>query len=86
MADELKNWFTIWWDWVDNRQVIRRIIVIGTWIVTLQLIMTLVKWAIAAENLRTGADIAMILGAAMTPITILQGFVTSFYFNARDTK
>ena len=86
MAEILNNWFTIWWDWVDNRQVIRRIIVIGTWIVTLQLIMTLVQWAIAAENLRTGADIAMILGAAMTPITILHGFVTSFYFNARDTK
>lgn len=86
MAEVLKNWFTLWWDWVDHRQVIRRVIVLGTWGVTIHLIVLLVQWAISGDNHRSGSDVAMILGAAMTPITVLQGFVTSFYFNARDTK
>ena len=79
-------WLTKWWDFIDSRQVVRRVIVLGTWVVTLHLIVTLIQWAIAPATERSGADIAMILGAAMTPITILQGFVTSFYFNSRDVK
>lgn len=83
MTEALNNVITRLWDWVDARQVVRRIIVLGTWIITIHLIVTLVQWAIDPLNTRPGSDIAMILGAAMTPITILQGFVTQFYFNTR---
>ena len=82
MADLLKNWFTTWWDWIDSRQIIRRVIVLGTWGITLALIWDAWQWAKLTP--RTGAEIAAILAAFMTPLTILQGFVTNFYFKARE--
>jgi uncharacterized oligopeptide transporter (OPT) family protein len=85
MAETLNGWLVKFWDWVDTRNVIRRIIVIVTWAVTIDLIYRC--WGWAATTTKTGTDVAAVIAAFMTPLSILQGFVSKFYFDSRgDTK
>jgi hypothetical protein len=71
------------WDWVDNRMVIRRIMTIGTFLMT----MWAIKWSMeyAFASTRPGTDIAMVIGAVMVPVNSLLGYMFSVYTSGSNT-
>ena len=72
------NWL---WDWIENRQLIRRIMTLGTFAMT----MWVIGWAMyfAMTSPRTGAEVAMIIGAIMVPVNALQGYLFGAYSTGR---
>lgn len=83
MSDFLNSWFVSFWDWLDNRGVIRRVI-LGvamwmTWEVT--------HWAMAfaAVSARPGIDLAAVIAAVSAPATALSGYVFKAYLDSRAT-
>lgn len=73
---------TAFWDWVDTRAVVRRVMTLGTFVMTVWVI----QWAMvfAMSSPRSGADVAMILGAIMVPLNALQGFMFAAYAKGRE--
>lgn len=69
------------WDWIENRQLIRRIMTLGTFVMT----MWVIWWAMgfASSSPRTGGDVAMIIGAIMVPVNALQGYLFGAYASGR---
>lgn len=69
------------WDWVDRRAVVRRVMTLGTFAMT----MVTIWWAMrfAMESPRSGADVAMIIGAVMVPVNGLQGYIFGAYVKGR---
>jgi hypothetical protein len=66
----------------EKHLIVRRAVMIWMMVMT-----TLVmKWAVvfAVTSPRSGAEVAMILGAILTPWTTLQGFIFKFYNEARQ--
>lgn len=70
------------WDWVDKRAVVRRVMTLGTFAMT----MWTIWWAMwfAMESTRSGADVAMIIGAVMVPVNSLQGYIFGAYAKGRS--
>ena len=69
------------WDWIDSRIVIRRVMTLGTFAMTMWVIWWSMKFAM--ESPRSGSDVAMILGAIMVPLNSLMGFLFSSYNQGR---
>lgn len=69
------------WDWVDKRAIVRRVMTIGTFCMT----MWVIWWAMgfASTSPRTGGEVAMIIGAIMVPVNTLQGYLFSSYSRGR---
>lgn len=76
------KYLSMFWDWVDTRVVVRRILTLGTFAMTVWVI----QWAMifAYFTTRTGAEVAMIIGAVMVPLTALQGYLFSAYSKGRE--
>lgn len=72
---------TVFWDWVDTRLVVRRILTLGTFAMTVWVI----QWAMifAYDTSHSGTEVAMIIGAVMVPLTALQGYLFSAYSKGR---
>lgn len=70
------------WDFVDSRLVIRRIMTLGTFGMT----MWVIWWAMgfAETSTRSGSDVAMIIGAIMIPVNALQGYLFGSYAKGRE--
>lgn len=70
------------WDLVDNRLLIRRIMTLGTFAMT----MWVIWWAMefASTSPRPGSDVAMIIGAIMVPVNALQGYLFGAYSTGRS--
>src|SRR5512139_4320892 len=70
------------WDFVDSRAVVRRIMTLGTFAMTVWVI----QWAMvfASGSPRPGSDVALILGAIMVPLNALQGFLFAHYSKGRS--
>lgn len=75
------NKLEAFWDWVDTRGVIRRIVlavaVYMTWAVS--------EWAMrfVAGCPRSGVDIAAIITAVTAPVTVFGGYVFKAYIESR---
>lgn len=69
------------WDWVDNRAIVRRVMTIGTFLMTMWVIWWCMKFAM--ESPRSGSDIAMIIGAIVVPVNGLQGYIFGAYVKGR---
>lgn len=69
------------WDFVDNRQAVRRSVLIFT----VGMVWYSTAWAqgYAAASERTGTDVALIIGAATGPLTVLMGYVFKLYAEGR---
>lgn len=84
MTELLHNWLTKWWDWVDNRGVIRRVVLgVTVWMLYVQ-----GQWAneYALKALSAGkADVgvAAIMAAITAPATLLAGWVFKTYLESR---
>ena len=72
---------TEFWDWVDTRAVVRRVMTLGTFALTVWTIWWATEFAEASP--RPGSDIAMIIGAVMVPINWLMGHLFTWYSKAR---
>lgn len=75
------------WDWVDSRAVVRRIVLL----VTLYMTYASFSWAarfaemyLAAKS-GGGLDVAAIIGAVTAPISVLQGFIFKAYIEGKES-
>ena len=78
---EKAKMITRFWDWVDSRAVVRRIILVFTlymtWLVTHQ------AWLFAHTSTHDGIGTAAIIAAIMAPTAALQGFAFATYSKGR---
>lgn len=84
MTDTLNNLFTQWWDFVDSRGVVRRIVLVAS----IYMLWTGSVWAndYAFAALAAGkADVgvAAIMAAITAPATMLVGYVFKSYLDSR---
>lgn len=75
------NHLVMFWDFIDRRAVVRRIMAIGTF----ALVVWVIAWAtrFAETSPRPGMDVAAIIGAVMAPLNLLMGFMFSSYSKSR---
>lgn len=78
------KYLTAFWDFVDTRAVVRRIMTLGTFSLTVHVIV----WAVwfATTSPRSGGDIALIIAAVMGPVNVLQGYMFARYSQARQRE
>lgn len=72
------------WDWVDTRSVVRRIVLF----VTLWMTWAAFVWAagFAETTDKSGVEVGLIIAAVTAPIAALQGFVFKVYSESRGEK
>jgi hypothetical protein len=72
----------LFWDWVDNRSIIRRVSFGVTILMTYQSF----QWAteFASTTTKDGVEVGLIIAAVTAPIAGLQAFVTATYSSSRD--
>jgi len=85
MTETLNNWITQWWDFVDQRGVVRRL-VLG---VSLWMLWDVSKWGMAYADKAlaagsTDAALAAVMAAAGGPATLLVGYVFRVYIDSRE--
>lgn len=70
------------WDWVDARAVVRRAM-LGC---TMWMVWRSTAWSMeyAASSKLSGADIALVIGAATAPVVALLGYVFKVYATSRS--
>lgn len=69
-------------DFIDNRQIVRRVMTLGCFWMMVDCYM----WAkgYAETPGKTGADLGLVLAAILTPVTALQGFLFRVYNDGRS--
>lgn len=70
------------WSWVDNRSIVRRIVLFAM----LWMTWSAFTWAamFAATSDKSGTDVAAIIAAVTAPISLLQGYVFQVYAKGRN--
>lgn len=81
MTQLIRNWFTDLWDWIDNRGVVRRLMVLGTFLLNGHFVLWAMKFSETSG--RVGADIALIIGAIGVPMSALAGVMFNTYSASR---
>lgn len=78
------NVITQLWDWVDQRGIVRRVVLFSTLYMTWEAY----QWAamFSATTSRTGMDVAAIIGAVTAPISMLQAAAFKVYSDSRGEK
>ena len=85
MAKIFENWLTRFWDWVDNRGVVRRIVLAATMWLTFWVSYRMTEFAFAAlEKSQISGNIPIIIGAITAPIVALGGYVFRVYLDSRS--
>lgn len=72
------------WDWIDRRQILRRVMVLGTWGLNGYVILWMLDFAKTTD--RGGADIAAIFAAVGMPVAALAGAMFRQYDGHRSTQ
>ncbi len=69
------------WDWIDKRAIVRRVMTLGTF----YLVIENLHWSyvFAVTSPRSGAEVAMILGAIGAPLSAMMGFMFNSYKDSR---
>ncbi len=83
LYSKLKLFLGTFWDFVDERLVIRRIFLFATGTLTFQSY----YWASSYANntIATTIDTAAVILAVTAPVTALQGFVFKWYSDSRGS-
>jgi len=70
------------WDWIDNRAIIRRIMVFSTMYMTWDAY----KWGthFAETTQRVGMEVPSIITAVTAPVIVLMGYVLKVYSDGRN--
>ena len=68
-------------DFIDNRQVVRRVVLI----VAIHMTYAVTYWSMgfAETSTRTGLDLAALIAAVTAPVTAFAGFVFKLYLDAK---
>ena len=84
MSKIFQNWLTAFWDWIDTRGVIRRIVLFTAIGMTFWISYRMTEFAFLALELdRVSANIPLIIGAVTAPIVGLGGYVFKVYLDSR---
>lgn len=75
---------TQFWDWVDSRAVVRRIVLFITLWMTWRAFVWATEFTYAHPTV-AGSEVALIIAAVTAPITVLQGYIFKVYSDGRDT-
>lgn len=77
----LRNSLTEFWDFIDTRFVVRRIMTFGTFLMTLYVIW----WAMGFVEVttRTGSEVSLIIAAVMVPLNTLMAYLFAIYTQGR---
>lgn len=87
MLDIMNNWFTSLWDFVDNRGVIRRIVLGATMWMTFWVSYRMTEFAMRALELdRLSGNVPLTIGAVTAPIVALGGYVFKVYLDSRSDQ
>lgn len=73
---------TMFWDWVDNRTVVRRGIVIFTLYMTIT--ETWHAWEFARASTFDGVGTAAVIAAVLVPLGAVQAFAFHMYTKGRE--
>lgn len=81
VSEQLFFWGRGFWNWLDNRMIVRRLLLIGT----MYLVWDSYAWckSFAEHTTRDGLQIAAIIAAVTGPVTILLKFVVDNYTEGR---
>lgn len=71
-------------DLIEHRQLIRRLAFFWMMALTTYVTVSLLQWAFTTD--RDLLQVAAVIGAFMTPLSALQGYVFSFYNRARERE
>lgn len=82
MIEQTKAAGKHFWDWVDGRAVVRRIVLGFTLFMTFYSFVEMVKFAYNSPY--PGMETAAIIAAVLVPITSLQGFAFKHYTAGRS--
>ncbi len=86
MPKIFENTITAFWDWVDNRGVIRRLVLAAAMWMTLWVSWKMAEFAMRALELdRISGNIPLIITAIAAPIVGLGGYVFKVYLDSRST-
>lgn len=77
----IKHAFTTFYNWLDNRAVIRRIVLFFTLYMTWYGVHT--AWLFAQVSTFDGLGTAAVIAAVLAPIAALQGFAFNHYTRSR---
>ena len=82
MTERMRLWGTGFMDWLDNRMIVRRVILV----MTMWLVIDSYFWAraYAWASSRPGQDIALVVTAVTLPVTLLLKFVLDNYAERRS--
>ena len=69
------------WDWVDSRAVVRRLVLFITLWMTYEI--TIQAWVFAKSSTFDGVGTAAVIAAVTAPFAALQGFVFSTYVKGK---
>lgn len=76
------NYLTDFWDWIDERHIVRRIVLAVTVYMTYASFVWAANFADTTD--KTGAEVGLIIAAVTGPVSLLQGFVLKVYSESRD--
>lgn len=81
MTERVRLWATGFMDWLDNRMIVRRVLLL----LTMYLVWDSYAWCkqFAVSTTRDGLQIAAIIAAVTGPVTVLLKFVLDNYTDAR---
>jgi hypothetical protein len=85
MSETFSNWLTSFWDWVDTRGVIRRIVLFTAMGMTFWISLRMTEFvfaALALGKISEGSIVAAI-GMITAPIVALGGYVYKAYLDSR---
>lgn len=69
------------WDWVDSRAVVRRLVLFITLWMTYEI--TIQAWVFAKSSTFDGVGTAAVIAAVTAPFATLQGWVFSIYVKGK---
>lgn len=81
MLIEIKQSGTHFWDWVDGRAVVRRVVLAFTLYMTWYGVHK--AWAFALLSTFDGLGTAAVIAAVLAPVAALQGFAFANYTKGR---
>lgn len=84
MSERIRLWGTGFMDWLDNRMIVRRVILL----LTVWLVLDSYAWckSFAEHTHRDGLQIAAIIAAVTGPVTVLLKFVLDNYTQAKKDE
>lgn len=85
MSEILQNWFTSFWDFIDTRGVIRRLVLAVAMWMTFWVSYRMTEFAFAALSAKSISEgnIVLAIGAITAPIVTLGGYVFKVYLDSR---